>query len=362
MMMKQSSVGAYVLLIALAIILSNVVVIAETENQFLDVYNSLNNDFTVEQNGPVVWDNGMNQSGLIHTQWDEAKQFDFYAADDFKFEEDTEVVDVHWIGGYWGEGYETGDFDWYISFYYENSTLEEPEGHPKSPSLIGPFQFLWSEISKEFIGDTGNSVYYSLSVDLPEVIIFEANIKYWISIWAEGIYPPQAGWGYHKSFILISAVLASDYFGFPFWTPGSIVQGYDFDMAFQLTEPLEPLPPTPPDIDGPREGAKNVNICWTFHSEDPNNDYIRYLIDWGDGKIFESVYNESCTPIEFCHTYEKKGLYIITAIAEDETGLKSNESTFGVTIPRTRASSFLWFDWLLERSPFLERLLTFLLL
>ncbi len=108
-------------------------------------------------------------------------------------------------------------------------------------------------------------------------------------------------------------------------------------LWYFTTEVEHNEPPTLPDIDGPVRGSANVELCWTFHSDDPNDHFIRYNIDWGDGNSEVTLYYEPCTPKEVCHTYEKKGSYIIKATAEDEEGLFSGESTFELIIPRNRA-------------------------
>jgi len=123
-------------------------------------------------------------------------------------------------------------------------------------------------------------------------------------------------------------------------------------------EPNEP--PTAPDIDGPSKGKPGKEICWTFHSDDPNDDDVKYIIDWGDENSEETDYYPSCTPAEACHTYDEEGTYIIKAMAEDIKEARSDESTFEVEIPRTRATYYTLFYWLLERFPLLERLLNLL--
>lgn len=340
MEMKKVTIVINILLI-FTLILSTISVTADVNKQIIKNSIDIKQEIDPIYSGPIVWDNGMDYSGIMLAQWDEEKQFDFYLADDFKFDEETEVAQVQWIGGFWGEDYQSGDFDWCVSFFNNNGSEDKPLGQPQDPSLAGPYCYIWNDIEKEVINDTGTSILFKFSIDLPDVLTFDAYEKYWISIWAEGAYPPQSGLSYHKTFLLNSTVLGSDYFGFPFWTPGSDVQGFEFDIAFQLFAPLEPLPPTPPYIDGPREGPANTRLCWTFKSEDPNEDMLKYIIDWGDGTINETSYNLSDTPVEFCHIYEKKKLYTITAYAEDETGLKGNESTFGVSIPRGR--NFFWY-------------------
>ena len=108
-------------------------------------------------------------------------------------------------------------------------------------------------------------------------------------------------------------------------------------LWYFTTEEEHNEPPSSPDIDGPSRGSTNEELCWTFHSEDPNNHYIRYNIDWGDGNSEVTLYYPSCTPKNVCHIYEKRGTYIIKATAEDEKGLFSTETTFELIIPRNRA-------------------------
>ncbi|UCF49714.1 MAG: hypothetical protein JSU91_08195, partial [Thermoplasmatales archaeon] len=115
--------------------------------------------------------------------------------------------------------------------------------------------------------------------------------------------------------------------------------------------------PSAPVIDGPHRGPPGVELFWTFHSDDPNGDDVKYIIDWGDGTSEETDYKIPCTPIEVGHTYVEEGKYVITATAEDETGSVSDESTFVVSIPRTRLVNQLLIMRLLACFPMLERLL-----
>ncbi|UCF50005.1 MAG: PKD domain-containing protein [Thermoplasmatales archaeon] len=493
---------AIVLVIALSMILSTSV-IAETDDFQTPKTKIEGSGQAPGAIGSVVWDNGMEYENLMATQWDESIDFDSYVADDFHFDEDTTVLDVHWVGGYWGTDYDIGAFDWCISFMYDDGTGESPDGHPQTPTYAGPYCFTWDEITKEVLEDTGTSIYYELSVDLPETITFYGCEKFWISIWAEGQYPPQSGWGAHETYQLSPAVWGSDYFGYTFWTPGFEVQGYDFDMAFQLTSdegcepsvdvekyvwdpcaqgwidadteaeaidlpictdvqfkivihnngeccgalydifvgdmmhdslkyissdpepdewyydppyyyiywyfpgPLDPCntieiyvtahvegpdcsvdpnyvevqaysdcepyyvydwdwawvhayenkPPSPPIIDGPNKGGEGVELCWTFHSTDPNGDPVQYIIDWGDGSTDTTECKPSCVPIEVCHTYAERGTYIIKAIAKDCCwGAESTESTLEVEIPRPRTVYHSVFLQLIERFPFMSKI------
>jgi len=100
-------------------------------------------------------------------------------------------------------------------------------------------------------------------------------------------------------------------------------------------EPNEP--PTAPDIYGPPSGPPEVELYWAFDSDDPEEHQIKYIIEWGDGTSTETDY--SPIPAEASHTYEEEGEYTIKAKAEDEKGLVGQESTFEVTIKRTKIKS-----------------------
>jgi len=122
-------------------------------------------------------------------------------------------------------------------------------------------------------------------------------------------------------------------------------------------------PPEAPDFDIPSRWPVRVELCFTINSTDPDNDSIKYIIDWGDGTIDETNYYDSGVFIEICHTWEKKGLYIIKIRVVDNFDYYSDWSEFEVTIPRTRASTnTMWYQWLMLRFPLLERLLSLLLL
>jgi len=200
--------------------------------------------------GEIVWDNGMEWDGLCTSQYDSSYPFESESADDFHFEEDTEVCDVHWIGGYWAG--DPAEFDWCIRFYKDRGDGEAPG------DLLEEYCYVWADIEKE---DLGNG-YYEMWVDLPVNLMFYACQKYWISIQGVGFYPPQAGWGFHYDpIILHQAVLKSEYFGFPDWTDWELVNPedpYPRDMCFQLTT----KPECEPSIDVEKYVWDSNNQAW----------------------------------------------------------------------------------------------------
>ncbi len=237
--MKNNKIlkGAGVLLIVAALIFSSVAIANTKTNQ--PNLNTTHDGSGQGARGDIVWDNGMDYEGLLAAQEPSSPaNLDAYPADDFIFDEDTEVCDVHWIGGYWNG--DPQEWDWCILFYYDRGDGAAP-GNP----YIGKFCYTWGEINKEEL-EPG---YWEMWVDLPENYLFPADEKFWISIWAVGDHMPQSGWGYHQDPIkLHQAVLKSIWFGVPDWTDTSELLGYAVDMCFQLTTKQTAVPDL--DCDG----------------------------------------------------------------------------------------------------------------
>ena len=132
------------------------------------------------------------------------------------------------------------------------------------------------------------------------------------------------------------------------------------------TEEAPNKPPGAPTIDGPPHGKVGVEYCWTFHSEDPDGDNIKYIINWGDGETTETDCYPSCTPVEVCHTYSDQGTYDIKAKAKECTQecLESEWSDpLSVTMPRTRAITSPFLNFLqhyLNLFPILQQILQLL--
>jgi uncharacterized repeat protein (TIGR01451 family) len=181
-------------------------------------------------NPTVVYDNSMHYTGLGASQNDTGDpNFQPFCADDFIFEFDTLVSDVHWIAGYWNGPPDDGNFDWEIKFY-------EDFGDGSKPGTeIATFVFPKTVVKRTMIEEWD----FEHSVVLPTFLNFNAGTKYWISIRGVGAYPPQSGFGLHDDLILNHmGVFQCDYFGFYDWTDTVDVFGYAADFAFQLTAPI----------------------------------------------------------------------------------------------------------------------------
>lgn len=76
-------------------------------------------------------------------------------------------------------------------------------------------------------------------------------------------------------------------------------------------------PPRKPLIDGPRTGLKNQEYVYSVFSEDPENDFLSYLVIWGDGTQNSSELVPHNTSVSFAHSWARAGKYLIIATASD---------------------------------------------
>jgi len=119
-------------------------------------------------------------------------------------------------------------------------------------------------------------------------------------------------------------------------------------------------PPDAPTIKGPDDGKPGTLYDFTFNAVDPDNNQVKYIIDWGDGNNETTTMNPSGTDVKVSHTWDKSGTCIIKAKAQDSNGLIGPESTKTVKIPRTRVITWSFIIMkILERFPLLERILNF---
>jgi hypothetical protein len=97
-----------------------------------------------------------------------------------------------------------------------------------------------------------------------------------------------------------------------------------------------PKPPYPPTIVGPSKGGAGQTLTFTFNAVDPDDDIVRFHIDWGDGTIEITSYVLSGVDKEVSHKWDKVADYTITAYAEDIWGMCGPSETFKVIIPRDK--------------------------
>lgn len=108
-------------------------------------------------------------------------------------------------------------------------------------------------------------------------------------------------------------------------------------------------PPISPEIDGPTSGVPETEYTYTLNAVDPDDDEVRFNIDWGDGDTETTSFGPSGEDVIVSHIWSEQGTYTITVQAEDVNGLLSSESTLKVKIPRIRASHIPQFIRFFER-------------
>jgi len=92
-------------------------------------------------------------------------------------------------------------------------------------------------------------------------------------------------------------------------------------------------PPLQPSINGPANGEAGEEYFYTFLSSDPQDQYIKYHIDWGDGCNQCIGPFKSGVPLSIGHTWSEEGSYTITAKAEDSDNLLSIPGFLQTTMP-----------------------------
>ena len=144
------------------------------------------------------------------------------------------------------------------------------------------------------------------------------------------------------------------------------VRGFNNERGWGDFSTLEGIyvgttPPNKPVIRGRTSGKPGTEYVYTFSAKDPDNHNVSYFIKWGDGNSDGwTDYVESGTEKTLEHSWNVKGTYTIHALAKDEYGALSDCGTLEVTIPRNKPfnNDFNLLDWLFERFPLLERLLS----
>jgi len=120
------------------------------------------------------------------------------------------------------------------------------------------------------------------------------------------------------------------------------------DITWAVIEILND-PPEKPDIDGPISGTAGAVYEYTFVSIDPEDDDVRYYIDWDDGYIEEWIGPyPSGEEVTVSHTFEEQGIYTISAKAKDIHDAESGWGYLEVEMPFSYTSLFQRF---LERFP-----------
>ena len=114
-------------------------------------------------------------------------------------------------------------------------------------------------------------------------------------------------------------------------------------------------------ISGITNGNPNIEYQYNFSAIDPDEDGIYYYIEWGDGTNTDWLGPyASGEKIIKNHSWNKKGIYMIKAVAKDINGLQGKYGTMTVTIPRSVSKNII-LNLLMERFPHIFKMIKFLL-
>lgn len=111
-------------------------------------------------------------------------------------------------------------------------------------------------------------------------------------------------------------------------------------------------PPNKPTITGETNGGVRISYNYTIQATDPNQDFLRYFIDWGDTSTLDYGFFESGEEVTVSHQWWEKGVYTIRVKAIDENYAESDRVNLSVTMPYSYTIPIIQF-WmkLLERFP-----------
>jgi len=263
--------GAGVLLIAVVMVFSSIAV-ANTNEIDLQTMSS-KPQYKIKQSqskemgklsGPIIWDNGgtIPNSNLYSSQLDQVYPFVSQVADDFHFEEDTLITDVHWFGGFWG-GDPFDPVDFWIYIYADDGTGNAPTGTGMpDPSPTALMSYFYQGVTGMPLDPNG---FYSYEVMLDPPFQALGSHKYWIAIQAVFAFPPQWGWANTDQYHLSTAVQGFPILGTLFWT----VISPEVDMAWYLTgeeqcDPSIDVEKYVKDKDGRWQDADTANTSITL--------------------------------------------------------------------------------------------------
>lgn len=117
-------------------------------------------------------------------------------------------------------------------------------------------------------------------------------------------------------------------------------------------------PPDSPEINGPREGDIGTSYTFSFMANDSDSDDVTFLVDWGDDSPLEIVGpTNSGVTITATHTWQKPGIFLISAKTKDTFGAESESSILEVLMPRIKSLSMHFQKYSLFSNSFFQILL-----
>jgi hypothetical protein len=109
-----------------------------------------------------------------------------------------------------------------------------------------------------------------------------------------------------------------------------LYHGYYFGCGPEFT--VINNPPNTPSITGEISGAKKTSYKYTIRTTDPEENKVKYCIDWADGTNNITDFYKSGEEISISHIWYKKGNYSVKVQAIDEYWAASDWATLIVTM------------------------------
>jgi outer membrane protein assembly factor BamB len=141
------------------------------------------------------------------------------------------------------------------------------------------------------------------------------------------------------------------------WFHGGASNYTRFGYVHAFGQP-DPNAPSAPTITGPAQGKARVRHEYTFTSTSPTGDDLCYFVMWGDDtntgwtKPFPSG-----KPLVISHSWSIKGTYTILARAKSIDNLCGPWGNLNVRMPKSKILTNLLFLRLVEKFPFLQKLI-----
>ena len=111
---------------------------------------------------------------------------------------------------------------------------------------------------------------------------------------------------------------------FNFLQNPQMYDGYPGELGLTTRE----LPPNPLELIGTSIGNRNTEYTFDISSTDPEENDIRYSINWGDENEEQTTFHPSGDIVEILHSWGEEGTYNIWFDNEDESGANFHEFVF----------------------------------
>ena len=162
---------------------------------------------------------------------------------------------------------------------------------------------------------------------------------------------PDDPWGEGGEMLTYGGLTSADYNNDGY--SDFITGGHQGNIRLFINNGNKNIPPKEPIIKGPTSGKAGEENTYKFIINDLNDDDVHLYIDWGNDKEeWIGPYN-SGEEIILSHSWDK-GDYFIRAKAKDAYGDESDWATLSIHMTKVKQYGSIW-DWLLEKSPLLER-------